>query len=80
MNSRYYLLGLATVLVVAISYYFVIALPAHNAALLQIERDKFDIMQKELASRHAIELQEKEQRKALLNTCISTAEARYSEY
>ncbi len=50
LTPRNYLLVLATALVCAISYYFLVSLPAHNAALVQLERLKFEAEEKRKAA------------------------------
>jgi len=80
MNVRSYLLGLVTILVLAISYYFIIALPAHNRAMLQFEREKYDTTQKEKEMNQAAEIKEKEENEIVLDNCIKSAEARYYDY
>ena len=61
LTPKTLLLALATALVFAISYYFVVALPAHNAAALQLERLKFEAEQKRQLEKEAADARAREQ-------------------
>ena len=78
--TRNYLLFLSTILVFAVSYYFVIALPQHNRSKIDLEREKFQTEQKEKES-----AQERARFNAIvkdvdLGQCIQTAEDNYWTY
>lgn len=82
-----YLLALATILVLSIAYYFVIALPAHDHAKLALEREKFQVQQREAAEKKATAEAEKKAAEAkelsnsfLLDECTKEADNLYWEY
>ncbi len=74
------LLGiLATALTLSVSYYFAIALPAHNRALLEFEREKYRTAQEEKTAK---EKEEKDLRASAdqeMFSCKISAEAEYSK-
>lgn len=70
---------LATVLTLSVSYYFAFALPAHNRAVLDFERDKYRASQQE---RKAKEDEGKALREAAdreLQECMLLADLAYSK-
>ena len=73
---RNLLLIRAIVLVGSISYYFAIALPAHNRRLLEFEREKY---QGELAAKEAARV-DAAVREQMLEQCSAAAENAYWEY
>ncbi len=75
-NARNYLLGLITLLIFAISYYFIIALPSHNKDKLLFEREKFGVIQKEKSQKE----DESKFKESMLSACIDDAEEEYWSY
>jgi hypothetical protein len=87
LSARNFLLVLATILVLSVAYYFVIALPAHNRLMLQLEREKFQKAQElkekeelEKRTKEASAKAEAEQRTGVLNLCLNIAEEEYWNY
>ena len=72
---------------ISISYYFVVALPSHNRALLELERQKFEAAQ-EVNSRELSDKTLKEElakidadyRQTRLDNCIDEADKAYWSY
>jgi hypothetical protein len=54
-NIRNFLLVLLSMPVLALSYYFVFALPAYNQAQLELEREKFKAQQNEQKIKEQVE-------------------------
>ena len=84
---RNYLLFLCTVLVFAVSYYFVIALPQHDRAKIELEREKFQAEQKEKEKKESAEKEAKNTasfdaiaREVELEGCINKADSNYWTY
>jgi hypothetical protein len=88
MNTvRNFLLGLATIVCLSIAYYFLIALPAHNRGILQLEREKFEAAQKakaeeefEKKKKEDYEKMEAEGKDYFLGSCLQVAEETYTNY
>jgi len=79
-NARNFLLALATVLVLSVAYYFVIALPAHNGSMLELERERFQKGQEAKAKEEYVimvkqisEKVEAEAKERMLNICFESA-------
>jgi len=69
MNIKNFAFAAAIIMCLAISYYFVIALPNQNQAKLDMEKQKIEREQ-----------QEKSNREMSLSTCMADVQARRSEY
>ena len=77
---RNLLLGLAVVLVFSVSYYFVVALPAHNQRLLEFAREKY---QAELVAQEAARINDEVKEKVreqMREQCSNVAESDYWAY
>jgi hypothetical protein len=73
------LLGLlATILTLSLSYYFVMALPAHNRAVLDFEREKYRIEQQETKAKAQEQKQRDNDADEKLQRCIALADINYS--
>lgn len=72
LTARNYVLLLATIIVVAVAYYFLVSLPAHNRAILALEREKQAMALGDDLARRA--------RRYSLETCIQEADRTYWEF
>ena len=94
LSARNSILFLCALIALSISYYFFIALPNHNQALLDLERDKFQAEQAERKTRDR-EIEQKkideedakrraeiarQEKEELLSDCTSNAEDVYWNY
>ena len=86
-TARNLLLGLATIVSLSVAYYFLIALPAHNRGILQLERDKFEAAEKAKAEEESekkkkedLEKIEAEGKDWFLGSCLQAAEETYTKY
>jgi len=70
---------LAAVLTFSVSYYFAIALPAHNRATLDFEREKYRTAQQEKKSEEDEKTRIRESAKQELFSCTMLAEDAYSK-
>jgi hypothetical protein len=68
---------LATILTLSIAYYFALALPAHNKALLDFEKEKYRNDQAAMNAKEQKELEETAMRKLRLSTCLAKADQQY---
>jgi len=69
-----YLLLLATIVALSISYYFVVALPANNRARLDFEKEKYRNEQAELQAKKLAEAEERNRNSAWLSSCLASAD------
>lgn len=79
-SPRFFVYILAAILVGSIAHYFFISLPAHNAALLQLERERFEAEEQRKAAAAAAEESERERaasNRRLLRICTEGAEDAY---
>jgi len=69
---------LATVLTLAVSYYFALALPAHNRAVLDFEREKYRTAQQEKKAKEDEERSLRDSADQEFRGCTADAERVYS--
>ena len=86
-TARNFILVLATIVCISIAYYFLIALPAHNRGILQLEREKFEATQEakakeevEKKTKEYLKQFETEDRARSLQQCLNAADCAYWEY
>jgi len=68
---------LATILTMSIAYYFAVALPAHNKAVLDFEKEKYRNEQAAMKAKEQKELEETAIGKLKLSTCLAKADHQY---
>ncbi len=83
MENNKILLVLAAIITLSISYYFVIALPSHNEAILKLERDKFQVTldeKKKEEQEKKLKDEDAQYRQSMLEGCQTTADEAYMDY
>jgi hypothetical protein len=78
--TRVFLLFLATILAMSISYYFVVALPNADKQRLAFEQQKYRDSQKEKVAKEAEEKDKQDFQKAMVSACKGDAETSYLSY
>jgi len=72
-----YLMLLATIVALSISYYFVVALPANNRARLDFEKEKYRNEQAEMKANKLAEAEKRDRNGVLLYACLTSADKTY---
>ena len=72
-----YLMVLATVVALSISYYFVVALPANNRSHLDFEKEKYRNEQAEMKAKNLAQAEEVRTRQSMLSGCLVEAGKNY---
>src|SRR5216683_7979960 len=73
-----YLMVLATVVALSISYYFVVALPANNRSHLDFEKEKYRNEQAEMKARKLAQAEEAQTKEWMLTSCLARADKSYT--
>jgi hypothetical protein len=73
-----YLMLLATIVALSISYYFAIALPANNRSQLDFEREKYRNEQAELKAKKLAQAEEAQTKEWMLSSCLANADKSYT--
>jgi len=76
LNVRNYVLLLATIMVAAVAYYFLFSLPAHNRAVLALERQKQALEQQN----QTMESFRREQRRNSFMNCAEEADSAFWQF
>lgn len=76
---KMYLLLLATIVALSISYYFAVALPANNRAHLDFEREKYNNEQTEMKARRLAQAEETQEKHRMLSSCLARATQSYED-
>ena len=74
-----YLMLLATIVALSISYYFAVALPANNRAHLDFEREKYNNEQAEMKARRLAQAEEAQTKQQMLSSCLALTEQNYAD-
>jgi hypothetical protein len=80
LTVRGFLILLIAVFVLSIAYYFAIALPNHNRAMLDLEREKFRVSEEEKNRKERLAKNDADYKKNMLKNCINGVEDRYWRY
>ena len=74
---KLYLMLLATIVALSVSYYFAIALPANNKARLEFEKEKYRNEQAALKAKEVAQEQEQQRSRLGLASCLAEADRAY---
>ena len=77
ISARTYLLGLATLVALSISYYFAIALPKSQRARLEFDRQNYEAAQKEREAEEAKKKADAGFKETMMRVCLSGANDEY---